>query len=275
MGILFSPAKWTLVSADAKSPTLEGQFEAQNLVENISGAWAQHATLGLTQPILQFLGGELETITLDVKVFARFDPIFKSLKGPLSLADEDFDVGDLVEVIRNLPRANPDLGRPEVWIFAIGEQFTQRVIVKSVGGIRYDRFRPMKPLGAGGGEIRGVLCSFELWRYEPYSVSTLTGAAESLVTPTKEGETYEHVAGRVHGDPLLGESLRRRNPDRRTLVAGDLVHVPEARILRRESLPLTPQSLFLRTGEAQRALLVDAIDIHGGTTPSHVVLGDF
>lgn len=271
---LFAPVKWSLVSEDG-GPALEGQYTPQNVVENVSGAWAQQGTLGLLQPVLQFLGGELETITFDAKVFARFDPVFKFMKTPLMLKDEDFDVGDLVEQLRNLPRADEALGRPHVWIFSVGEQLTQRVIVKTVGGIRYDTFRPMKPLGAGGGEIRGVLCSFELWRYEPYDVKALVGASESLVTPAREGETYEHITARVYGDPALGEALRRRNPERRDLVAGDLVHVPKARTLRREVLPLTPQSLFLRTGTAQRALLLDTIALHGEPQGSHTVLEDF
>lgn len=274
MSILNSPVLWSLVSEDDGS-TLEGQYEPQNMVENIAGAWAAQGTLGLAQPILQFIGGELDVITLDVKVYARFDPVWKFLQGPLFLKDEDFDVGDLVERIRNLPRATPELGRPMVYLFSVGEQVSKRVVVKSVGGIRYDRFRPMKPLGVGGGEIRGVLCSFELWRYEPFDGKALISAAESLVTPAKEGETFEHIAARVHGDPILGEALRRRNPDLRTLAPGDLVHVPDASILRRELLPLKPQSLFLRDGDAQRSNLLTTIELHGAAARSHVIREDF
>lgn len=266
---IFDPKnKWTLVSQD-DATTIEGQFEAQNVVESVSGEWADQGTFGLIQPILQFVGGELDKVTLEVLAFAPFDPIFKSAGALVGIKEDQFDIKDLVDTIKGLPRADPDLGRPHVYLFSHGSQLEVQCIVKTVGGIRYQSLRP------AGGEMRGVLFSMELWRYEPPPALTGATAAESLVTPAREGETYEHIAARVHNDPDLGEALRRRNPERRTLTKGDLVHVPPARTLRRESLPLTPQSLFFRTGEAQRSLILDAYALHGEPEFSHVVLEDY
>lgn len=257
--LLTRPVTWTLISQD-DGTEIDGDFPGQNVVENVGGSWATQSTLGLDQPILQFMGGELETITLDVKVWAKH----RGILGTGLLAD---DIEDRVNTIRNLARKDQDLGRPHVWLFSIGKQFLQRVVVQKVGGIAYDRFRD-------DGSLRGALFSLELARYEPYSISGLA-EAESLVTPVKYGDTYELIAKRVHGDPLLGEALRRRNPDKRIPEVGDLIHVPSRRILRAEVYPLTPQSLFLKDGDAQRANLVAAFTDRGGAALSHILTQDW
>lgn len=271
--LFIQDVKWTLVSLD-DGTEIEGQFQAQNVRENVSGAWAQQGTLGLDQPILQFVRGELETIQFNVKVFARHQGLLglagAAGVGGIGAGIDAENIRATVDQIKNLARKDPDLGRPHVWVFAIGEEFSQQIVVQSVGGIRYDRFRP------SDGSLRGVLFSMTLWRYEPFvPPETTTVVAESLVTSFKTGETYEHVAKRVHGDPLLGEALRRRNPDNRIPQEGDLVHVPSARILRLESLPLIPQSIPLKEGDAQRENKVNAFDARGGTFLSHVLKTDF
>lgn len=257
--LLTKTLTWTLVSQD-DGTEIEGDFPAGEVVENIAGAWAEQSTIGLDQPVLQFVGGVLDTLSIEVRVFAKH-------RGALGTGIGADDIGDKVAQIRELARRDPDLGRPHVWLFAIGTQLSQRVVVRSVSPIKYDRFRD-------DGTIRGIVCTFDMARYEPYSVSGLA-EAESLVTPARTGETYEHVAARVHNDPLLGEALRRRNPDRRVLVEGDLVHVPTARILRREITPLVPQSIPLKAGEAQRANIVEAFRDRGQPTTSFVLLEDW
>jgi hypothetical protein len=254
--VFFQEVTWFLVSQD-DGHFLEGQFPPQSLVENVSGAWGEQATLGLDQPILQFLRGEKETISCDVKVWAEHQGILGT-----GLGAED--IQETVDEIRDLPRADPDLGRPHVYLFSVGEQFSQQVIVKSVGAIRYDRMR------SSDGTLRGVLFSFELWRYEPYSVVDLV-TGESLIAHARQGDSYESIAWRVLGDAILGEALRRRNPDRYYLEEGDEVHVPKASILRAE-LDLNPQSLPLKSGDAQRQLYLDTLETHGVDYESHIVV---
>jgi hypothetical protein len=245
---------WSLVSQDDGS-SLEGQFPAMNVEENVSGMWATEGTLGLAQPILQFIRGELETISCEVRVYARHQGILGVTYGPIinvgidkvsslaSLLAGREDAQQIVEAIKNLARPDPALGRPHIWLFSIGDQFQQTVVIRGVGGIKYDKFRPED------GSIRGATFTLDMARY---------------VTPARTGETYEHIAARVHGSPLLGEALRRRNPERRDLVEGDLVHVPDAKILKREVIPLRPQSLFFKEGDAQRQLLLDTLEVHAG-----------
>lgn len=280
MGVLpANEARWSLVSQDFGTEIL-GDFPPVDVVENVSAGWAEQTTLGLDQPILQFIGGRLDTVTFEARVWAKHQGL-----GGTGLGRQDVD--ETVAAIKNTVRRNPELGRPEVYLFSIvskgllrsigaflglkgpDPQLALQVVVRSVGGVRYDRFR-------GDGSIRGATFSIELARYEPYDVSVLTGEeAESLVTPTRTGETYEHIALRVHGDPILGEALRRRNPERRVLVEGDLVHVPSSRILRREITPLTPASTPLRDGDPQRENKLAAFEERGVAVGTHVLLKDW
>lgn len=268
--LLLQQIEWTLTSQDTGTEIV-GKFPPTNLRENISGVWASQGTLGLPQPILQFIRGDQESTEVDLKAFARHRGLLGLGVGAVNTDLGPEDIEEEVELIKSLPRANPDLGRPEVWLFVVGSQFQTQVVVQTVGGVRYDRFRP------SDGSLRGVLFSCRLLRYIPFDVADLTGQAEieSQVVPTQEGETYEHIARRILGDPNLGEALRRRNPDRRVLAAGDLVHVPTRRKLSREVLPLRAQNAFLKSGDRQRANLVDSFDARGDPRLTHVLLEDF
>lgn len=253
---------WKMVSQD-DGTEVQGQFPPSNLRHNVSGVWAEQATVGLPAPVMQFVNGASETIQCDVKIWAKHQGILGTGIG----AD---DIEEIRDIIEDMPRKDTALGRPHVWLFSLGSQFSAQVVVTSVGGIRYDRVR------AKDGTLRGVLFSLDMARYEPFRPASLTEApAESLVVLTREGETFEHIARRTVGDARLGEALRRRNPDKATLQVGDQVHVPPAGILRKEVLPLRPQSVFFKTGDAQRSVLKDAFDHHAGGILSHVVLTDF
>jgi hypothetical protein len=272
---------WSLSSMDFPGLEYTGDFPPIEVTENISGSWAEQKTLGLIQPILQFTGGNLETIEISIKVWAKHQGIL----GTGLLTD---DIETRVEQIKDLPRPFPGLNRPQVWLFAMvpkssflsavisqainlkgpTPQLSQQVVVTSVGGIKYDPFR-------GDGSLRGATFDISMSRYEPFDINNTATEAESLVTPAITGETYEHVAKRVHGDPNLGEALRRRNPDKLILREGDLVHVPSAKILRRESLPLTPQSLPLKNGDSQRQNILAAFQDRGGPQYTHVLKKDW
>lgn len=256
LALLGKQVHWNLVSLD-DGTQIEGQFHAQDLTENVSSTWATASTLGFGQPILQFITEDIDTISFTAKVFAKHE----GLLGTGLLAD---DVQPMIELITGLPKVDPELGRPQIYVFGVGK-YVRTVVVTSVGGIKHDRFR------GRDGSHRGAIFQISLTRYEPYDISSLA-QAESLVTPARTGETYESIARRELGDPLLGEALRRRNPDRLVLQEGDLVHVPRAAILRKEVFPLTPQSLFLKNGTAQRQNKIDAFIERGGETPTHVLL---
>lgn len=256
---LVRPVTWSLISQD-DGTEIEGDYPVMNLVENIEADWAEQDTIGRDQPILQFVGGKLDTVTVELRVWAKH-------RGVLGTGLRADDIEERVEQIKGLARRDPDFGRPHVWLFSVGSQFSKRVVVRSVGNISYDRVRH-------DGSLRGATFSLTLARYEPFSATALA-EGESVITPAREGETYEHIAQRILGDATLGEALRRRNPDRRVLAVNDLVHVPSRRILRDEITPLTPQSLPLKSGDAQRTNLIAAFGDRGQPTVSHLLLEDW
>ena len=242
--VLFQDTPWTLTSLD-DGTFIEGQFPPQQLTENVAGVWAEGNTIGLDQPILQFVRGALETITLEAKVWAKH-------QGILGLFEDN--VKDVVDQIRNLPRPDPSLGRPHVWILCVGDEFSQQVVVRSVGGIRYDRLRPWNK------SLRGAMFSIEFLRYTEYSLEAIASVAESLIIDIQDGDFYETIAAREYGDASLGEVLRRRNPGMLDPKSGEQLHIPPVNIVRGQ-LSLTPTSLPLKANERTAQLFRDSLNL--------------
>jgi hypothetical protein len=271
MGIsdFFPENKWILDGTEDGGPLIEGEYVGQNLTEDIRGNWSETPTLGREQPILQFINGECDKLTMDVKAWAKFhDPtgLLSAAALALGIDPKWGDIGDFVEQIKALPRKDPDKGRPFIFLFTMGSQIAQTVIVESVGGVRYDPIRPFD------GTLRGALFRFTLKRYTPYGQEAFsTRTNESLVVFAREGEMYEQITERVYGDAAVGEALRRRNPDKTSLSAGDQIHVPPQRTLAKEVKPLTPQSLALKRNDAQRELLLDALRVRGVSVDSFII----
>lgn len=257
---------WSLTSLD-DSRVIEGQFRPSNLTENVSGNWDSQATVGMDHPILQFVNGAQETITFDAKIWAKHNGVF----GTGLEAD---NIKDIVDTIRDMPRKDADLGRPHVWEFVWTEEFSQTVVVTSVGGIRYDHARPEAYAGLIQSSLRGVLFRITLSRYVEHNARELIGAAESLIIYVKEGEQYDAIAYRLYGDARLGEVLRRRNPSKRVLVAGERLHIPPKSTalaeldLRLEALPL------IKRKAAQSALFDAVLSKRSVDYRSHIIHGD-
>ena len=239
---------WKLTSLD-DGTEIEGQYAPSNLRHTVGANYSQMATLGRSQPILQWDGDVLETMTFDAKVFAKH-------QGLLGLGINADEIEDLVDAIKDTVRTG-DKGRPHVFVFTAGEYFEFQCVVKSVGGIVYDRMRP------SDGSLRGVMFRMELWRYDEYDTSLSGEGAESLVLPFQGNESFESFGVRVYGDPATGEALRRRNPALVVPSAGDLLHLPPKNKLMRRFSTL-PQTDALRYGsnEDSKSVLLDALSRH-------------
>jgi len=120
-------------------------------------------------------------------------------------------------------------------------------IVKGVTGIAYDRLRPIT------GDHRGITARVSLERWTEYDYTLAGSAAESLVQPFRFGDSFEAIAGRVYGDPNLGEALRRRNPDKLEGGVGVFLHLPPESSLT-SGFSLTPQSVTFAATNGASAL---------------------
>jgi hypothetical protein len=253
-GLLTQPVVWTMTSLDDKS-FFEGQFRPTGLSENISAAYSEVGTLGLAQPVVQFVRGNLDTITFTARCWAYSQGLLGL--GPMKNVFSQDDIEGAVEAIKNMCRPDEKLGRPHVYVLGIGGTFQRQVVVQSVGGIKYDNMRP-----AQGGSLRGVTFDITCLRYVAFGEAT-TKAAESLIYRAKEGDFYETIAANLYNQPLLGEALRRRNPERRDLAQGDPIHVPPARVLSGE-LDLKPQVTSLKPSERVDELKNEWMDKRAG-----------
>jgi hypothetical protein len=172
-----------------------GQFTPQQVKRNIGAELPEAGGLSRSSPIIQWLGGKIQTFTFQARLFSGYE------------GDETAAIK--LQSLEFLMEAHEGLGRPPLisffWGIAIPDGFT--CFIESLGDITYDELRP-------DGSIRGVILNITLKRWQPFrfeQVVTNTGER----TPThiaKHGETYEMIAQREYGDPMLGVLLRRMNP---------------------------------------------------------------
>lgn len=225
LDLFFKDLRWTLSSQDDDF-VVKGKFTTTDLVEDIVANYAEFRSLGRPQPVLMFTDNASDKLTFTARVFAEHN-------GLLGFLGDKVD--DLINDLRSLPKPVAKLGRPRIFDFAVGESVSMPCVVETVGGIAYDRLRPAT------GDHRGCTAHIVLRRYEAYDATLSGRAAESLVQPFFEGESFESLAKRVYGNAALGEALRRRNPDKAVPAVGVFIHLPPAASLGRAFL-LEPQS---------------------------------
>ena len=254
---------WRLTSLDYPGLIIEGQYHPTDLTENISANYAQLGTLGREQPILQYQNGDIHSVTFGAKVFAHH-------QGILGTGLNGDNIDDLVFQIRRLPQPDVDLKRPQIWDFTIGDtdNLIMTCVVKSVGGIRYDRLRP------SDGSLRGAQFTIELWRYDPFSADLTGSQNESLVVPRRSNESFEFIAKKIYGDALIGEPLRRRHPDKVVPKNGDLIRVPPKSALT-VGFVLEPESVSLKPSDATDDVRRKFFDLRGGSYKSHILGADW
>lgn len=234
VNLLFQDLTWKLESQD-DSFVVEGQFTTTDLVENISAEYQEFKSLGRAQPILSFKNNANTKMSFTAVFRARHNGLF----GPLTPGFGSDVIDNHLERIKSLPVPTKDLGRPRIFNFVLGQSVQFPCVVESVGGIAYERLRPLT------GDHRAFKARISLRYYEPYDPSLSRNApAESLIIPFFENESYESLTQRIYGTPHLGEALRRRNPELTSPKAGDFVHVPPASVLASEK-SVTPQSRTL------------------------------
>ena len=184
----------TLLDKQSSAPAeIVFQFKPINFTENQAANWASSSSLGRDNPILQYNSGDQVVYEFEAQFWAETE------------ADA---IETIIEALRNARRRDDNLGRPPLWNFNWGSIISDNVVVKSVGDIRYSDVRP-------DGTARGANCRITLWKYEQTDI-ILTDPNKPLPStyyrPAKVGEIWEQVALREYGDPLLGDALRRMNP---------------------------------------------------------------
>ena len=214
--------------------------------------------------------------------------------GPIAKAT---NVRDEIEKLKNMTRPVDKLGRLERFVFTYGTEIEFLVLVQSVGGIRYDEIR-------SDGTIRGATFAMQLKKINPANLAQAAGvslaaglkAAFGIITTVvggvagvsklnrgklinipggslhtisktvivKQGMTFESIARSEYGNPLLGDILRRAQPQKADLKTGDeIVLVQKDEIIQ---IPVTQQSVALKDAPENKLLLEGYLSLRGKKT---------
>lgn len=232
--------------------------------------------------------------------------VFDALSDPVGTAFNVFSGGggpligngsvrDQIEMLKNFARPDSKLGRQHRFTLNIGTELQFDVFVKSPGRIAYDDIR-------SDGTIRGASFDMQLIKIRPENVqpesgistaalikttlgvaTTVAGAAAAAglidipgaslhtidkVIDVKEGDTFEKIAAREYGNPLLGDILRRAQPDKLDLKVSTERRLQIVTIKRNEitQIAVEPQSIPLRSNQENKQLLEEFLALRGSPT---------
>lgn len=239
---------WNIANLD-KGEELSGDFEAQDVTRNVSVSYTEHFTLSRENPIIQFVHGNTDSLTFTGRFF--LDPAILSLGGlpfvgvlqPAGIAVTQragrFSLrpAEKLSKLEEWITVDPDLGRPPIVLFSIGEELSQISVIESVNDIRYDR-----PLITGG--VRGVTFTVTLRKFVAFDIELASRPPpESRYHHVKEREYYELIAEREYGTPILGDVVRKRHPDKAVLHKGDVIKLPSITAI--QTTQVVPRSIAL------------------------------
>lgn len=247
---------WTLKMIDPPKTEFQGQYIAENAVENISQKLSSVSSVGSAQPNIQYIRNEGETFQFTARVFAEHS---------------GQNILEKIQILKSFVRKNPDLNRSPLFIFNFGLEISFKCFVQSLGGIRYDEPRQ-------DGSLRGAILNIELVKTEieedakAVAMSAAAQAKQAIGIGTavlgvasagglidipggslhtidkqytaKNGDTYESISATEYGSAEHGDILRRIHPSMRDLKPNDKVTL----VVKNEllSIIVTPQSTALQ-----------------------------
>lgn len=250
---------WYLYNLDTKEK-LQGQFVAENVVENVGGTYAERWALSRQHSILQFVHGNSDTVTFQGRFF---------MTSELLVVINDPKVK--IQTLKKWVRRDQKLGRPPILSFWIGDAHLSltECILEQVSNITY------APPSASG-LLRDVSFTINLRQWWPYDISLGTEPPETRYHPAKRRDYYEMLALREYANPMLGDVIRKRHPDKTIVRVGDLIKLPSKAAI--ETARITQTSEPLRTAfgpslTAQKVRRLEMLETRGGARTSHVLLG--
>jgi hypothetical protein len=240
---------WTLINEEGAKPVaVQGQFPAVGLTREVGATWEQTNAVNRQNPILQFIHGELDRISYQVRIYKRD-------------ASDPSPVERLNQLIR-WTKIDPLLRRPPVLTFALGAGtgLSQKVVLNSLAGITYG---PVNLLGG----ITDVTFTMNLTRFITFDLEA-EEVLDTRFAVAKSRDYYEMLAFQEYGDGELGVIIRQRNPTKPKLVPGDRIALPAVEGLR--GLVAGPGSDILTTAfgnkdTPQRALFQSVLTARGGS----------
>lgn len=255
---------WNLVRKDT-GEILKGQFEAEEVSENLSASWTEKFTLNRQTGVLQFLHGDTNTVSFRSRFY---NPTVTGGEFPLFGGKIDKKWNTLKTFIQR----DDVLQRPPTLIFTVGDGHVQRqVVIDSITGIVYDRV-------AAGGQFKGVTFTLNLREYTEFDIEQ-TEAVDTRYHHALQGDYYELLAEREYRAPDIGVWLRQQHPAQPNLQVGNVVKLPapgspKVRTARSEQISNVFKTSYGKKLTPQRTRRLEMLALRGGPQVSHVVLGD-
>lgn len=274
----FSDSKgWSLVGQDKGIDQLEfkGQFIAENMSEQIGSVLAETTTVNKDKPNQQWISGASEVFTFNTRLFASSS--FKNIK-------------QQVETLKSFSRRNKDLKRAPIFLFTSGTEIGFTCFVKGVQ-FTYDELKV-------DGSLQGAIIAVTLQKLDEiitgdasrslasqikFAAGIVVGAAGiasqlgrvinipgfSLHTIDRvvrviDGDTFESIAAAEYGDALLGDILRRVQPEKANLLANDTVQLLESSEI--SEIAVTQQSVSLKNTQENLALREEFFELRNRKT---------
>lgn len=255
---------WSLKNLD-NDDMIQGQFEAEDLVENVSTKYSKISSLNRQNPILQYIGGELDTVTFKARMWNQISGATAAHLARFGAAS------DTLEKLKSWARRDDKTGRPPILQFSAAGDHPlayDKCVIESLGGISYD---PPTTLG----KMRGVTVTITLLKYTDYTLEGYKGG-ETRYHHAKTGDYYELLTYREYGSAMMGDIIRKRHPGKLNIQTNDIIKLPSIEVLRNERVEPTSLMLkdaFGRISSPQRTLRLDMITRRNYVYYSHIIGG--
>lgn len=231
------PVDWKIKNLDSGA-TFEPPYPITDsgVRMSVGGEVAQQARFGFQDPITQWVQGRLRSLTFVSVLFAE---------------DSDENIlGQLSDVVK-LSIKDETLGRPPICVFSWGKTISEVCMFDSVD----PEIESLITTGASAGHPKHVTLNFTVSRYVPFSqqqIDPTKPAKESYYLVVSAAlQTYEGIAKRYYGRPLLGDRLRKRNPDMPMQPdVGSTIRIPARAVVTRETVEPEFHALSLTNEEA-------------------------
>lgn len=252
--LLVKSRKWFLRNEDS-GETLEGQFAPTSITRDVTNKYAKHTALNRANTILQYLNSESDTLVLQAGFFAA--DFTKST-----------DIEERLEKLISWAKRDPDLLRPPIVLFWIGDGHLEQLsVIDSITGITYG-----EPTILGG--IREVTFTINLLQYTEFSLDD-TESFDTRFHHAKERDYYELLTEREYKDPLRGDVIRKQHPTQPVLTPGAIVRLPSiegVRTIRVEPKSIALQTAYGRKETPQRSLRIDMFNRRNRSFVSHIIV---
>lgn len=248
---------WILEGIDEGFKTrFQGQYIAQGMEENVGSVLGETTSVGKDKPNFQWLHGEGEDFNFTGRIFASSS--FNNIR-------------QQIELLKSFARRSKELKRSPRARFTTGTEIGFTCFVKGIK-LQYDELRE-------DGSLRGCVVNISLLKIED---TITTNAATSLRSQVKfsagqiasgaalfsesarglihipggsmhtigrkfnvkQGDTFESIAAKEYGNALLGDILRRAQPQKEPITPADqIILVDRSDIL---TISVTQQSVALK-----------------------------